>query len=131
LLNATFAALSATANTFALSGESETNINKIAITCVFKVKFLTWSNTKLVKTQKMDSDDDLWNDENYSDEDFQETTDVNLLSEYIEDCKTDDFILEALDDSFLWNLYSSDFDFYDKEFDYELEIQALIIRHVI
>jgi len=79
----------------------------------------------------MDSDDDLWNDENYSDEDFQETRDVNLLYEYIEDCKTDDFILEALDDSFLWNLYSSDFDFYDKEFDYELEIQALIIRHVI
>ncbi len=78
----------------------------------------------------MDSDDDFWNDEN-SDEEFNEVTEANLLHEYIEDCKTNDFILEALDDGFLWNLYSSDFDYYDKEFYYELEIQALIIRDLI
>ena len=80
----------------------------------------------------MDSDDDaFWNDESDVDDEYKEVTDANLLHEYIEDCKTNDFILEALDDGFLWNLYSSDFDYYDKEFSYELEIQALIIRDVI
>ena len=53
----------------------------------------------------MDSDDDaFWNYESDLDDEYKEVTDANLLHEYIED-----------------------FDYYDKEFYYELEIQTGLV----
>lgn len=76
---------------------------------------------KTLKTYESEDDEDQ----------LEEFEDADLLYKFIEDCKEDDFVLEALDDGFLWNFYSSDFDFGSKNFEHELDIQALIIRDVI
>ena len=80
----------------------------------------------------MEFDYDFNTYESEDDEDeLEEFEDVDLLYKFIEDSKEDDFVLEALDDGFLWNFYSSDFDFGSESFEHELDIQALIIRDVI